>query len=209
MMGILDWFTKKQEKSEEELAKIQSKREELERRKVELQNKLAERKAANNKQTSKKVSKGTSGNSLTVNVTGTNYRNQKEILSLGKINAEYSLDKRALIKKYPDGVTVYEYNFPTYAATFEFEPTNEHDPNAIKVLIKGIHVGYVKKGSCSRVRNLISQNNIKSISAKIYGGKSKCLYISGIYDDDEETKYFEFEKDNRDFKIVLTLTLTK
>ena len=148
-------------------------------------------------------------NTLTVKVVGTKYQDQSKILSLGKLNSDYSLDKRSLIKKYPGGTTQYEYGFPPYKATFEFEPTNEHDPNAIKVLIQGIHVGYVKKGSCARIRNLVNQNKIADISAQIKGGKCKDLGLFCGIDEKPTSTDYELEKRSGEIYITLTLTLSE
>lgn len=51
------------------------------------------------------------------------------------------------------------------------EPENLHDPNAIKVLIDGYHVGYIKSGSCAHVRQLIDGGLIHHLSATIYRGE--------------------------------------
>ena len=146
---------------------------------------------------------------LTVKVAGTKDGDQSKIKSLGTRNPDYALDKRALIKKYPDGKTIYEYSFPPLNATFEFEPTNEYDPNAIKVLIQGIHVGYVKRGSCTRIKNLILQEKIIDISAKIRGGKGKDLFLTCVLEENEKPSStdYDLEKVSSDFFISLTLTL--
>lgn len=150
-----------------------------------------------------------SSTTLTVKVVGTEYRDVNAIMALGKPNPDFNLDKRGLIKKFPDGATVYEYVFPEYTGSFEFEPTNEHDPKAIKVLVQGLHVGYVKKGSCSRIRNLINQNEIISISAKIYGGNNKDLICMAGIDEKPTSTDYELEKNKDNFGVTLTLTIVE
>lgn len=162
-------------------------------------------------QNNNKVSSAVENNSgvpekITVKVVGTEYRNLESILSLVTPNPDYQLDKRAMVNKYPDGNVVYEYIFQEQEASFEFEPTNEYDPNAIKVVIRGIHVGYVKKGSCSRIRNLINQGEIESISAKITGGNNNELYRD-IDDGEMSLSDFVFSKNKGAIRITLTLTL--
>lgn len=127
---------------------------------------------------------------ISAKVAGTKYRDQKEIRSLGHKNEDFLLTKKELIKKFPDGATIDEYKYPPCKASLEFEPTNEYDPNAIKVLIDGIHVGYIKKGSCSRIKKLISQGKIESITAQIRCEKFKSLecYV-GI---DEKPTYSDY-----------------
>ena len=222
-MGLLNFFKKAQEnyeiKTAERNKKIEEINKKLEDDKLAAQARIAENKAKlatkksekisdERKSTSTPIFKTSTSNTLTVKVTGTNYRNQQEILSLGKLNPDYSLNKLAMIKKYPQGIDVYEYVFPSYTASFEFEPTNEFDPNAIKVLIQGIHVGYVKKGSCARIKKLINQSKIESISAKIYGGNNKSLYIAGECDNKKVVSTdYEFENNSSDVHIILTLAL--
>lgn len=118
-------------------------------------------------------------------VVGHNYR-QNEIKTLGILNPDYKLKKNELIKKGLVDVNVYEYNFPALKAELIQEPTNEYDPNAIKVVVDGVHVGYIKAGSCSRVKNLINNESIETVDAIIYGGNYKHLADCGeeIYEMD-------------------------
>lgn len=111
-------------------------------------------------------------------VAGTNYR-QDEIKSLGQLNSNYSLNKNELIKKGLTESYVYEYTFDLLPAVLEFEPNNPHDPNAIQVLVSDMHVGYIKKGSTSRVRNLINSGEVDKITAKIRGGNAKAVFYDG------------------------------
>ncbi len=114
-------------------------------------------------------------------VAGTNYH-QKELQAMGKINPDYALDKRSLVKRWPDGVTVYEYTFSPKKAELVPEPENPHDPKAIKVLVDGVHVGYIKAGSCAHIHRLLRENRIQSITPQILGGKYKAVYCFDGYD---------------------------
>jgi hypothetical protein len=120
---------------------------------------------------------------VTHKVAGTSYR-QKELLAMGEKNPEYTLNKRELLKLYPDGVTVYEYIFCPKKAELVPEPDNPHDPKAIKVLVDGVHVGYIKAGSCAHIHKLLRENRIQSIRPSIVGGKYKAVYE---YADKDET----------------------
>ncbi|MCI8789108.1 MAG: hypothetical protein HFH92_08375 [Lachnospiraceae bacterium] len=126
-------------------------------------------------------------------IAGTSFH-QDEIKSLGSLNPDYKLNKSQLIKKNLLNVWVYEYSFKSYQAELVPEPTNEYDPNAIKVVIAGKHIGYIKKGSCAHIKKLISTNSIKSITAIMKGGNSK--YIS-CYDPPKERDKdsYEYESD--------------
>lgn len=63
------------------------------------------------------------------------------------------------------------------------EPENEYDPNAIKVLVNGIKIGYVPKDLTTFARNIIDSPNYSGAKVTISGEKS---YV--LNDDDEETE---------------------
>lgn len=127
-------------------------------------------------------------------IAGTSYQ-QDAIISLGTLNPNYKLNKSQLIKKKLVNTPVYEYNFKTYEADLVPEPSNEYDPNAIKVMIAGKHVGYIKKGSCAHIKKLINTGLIKSVTATIKGGNQK--YVS-CYDApenrDKDSYIYESDK---------------
>lgn len=108
-------------------------------------------------------------------VAGTSYR-QEALQTMGEKNPDYNLTKKELLKRWPEGVTVYEYNFHPQKAELVPEPDNPHDPKAIKVLVDGVHVGYIKAGSCAHIHKLLRENRIQSIVPKIIGGKYKMVY---------------------------------
>lgn len=86
---------------------------------------------------------------------------------------EYKLDKKELIKKYPDGFTIREYKKGNFSVTLEEDPDNTHDSNAVKVLLNGNIIGYIKKGSCSHIKNLIQRKQIAKVDAVITHGNIK------------------------------------
>lgn len=136
-------------------------------------------------------------------IAGTSYR-QDTIKSLGTSNPDYRLTKEQLIKKNLLNINVYEYNFKSYKAELVPEPTNKHDSNAIKVIIAGKHVGYIKKGSCAHVKKLISTDSIKSITATIKGGNSK--YIS-CYDAPSERNKDSYNYSSDKFDIGVEIKI--
>ena len=40
------------------------------------------------------------------------------------------------------------------------EPTNKHDPNAIKVVVDGKHIGYVPAKYCKKVKDILHSHTI-------------------------------------------------
>lgn len=125
----------------------------------------------------------------------THYRDN--ILSFAVKNPQYSLSKKEMIAK--DLATIYEYNFRFGKTELIPEPTNPYDPNAIKVVIDGKLVGYIKKGSCRHVLNLMEQNRIEKIEGVIKGGKYKYLDL------DSEGN-INLEHGNKEYSIKVLIT---
>lgn len=126
-------------------------------------------------------------------VAGTSYRHDA-IEEMGIENSVYSCSNRELVDEADENERIYEYFFEPVKVELVEEPNNPHDPNAVKVIIDGVHVGYIKAGSCSRVKNLLRSGKVTSIHADIYGGKYKMYYI------DEDDKC-HVERDKTDYGI--------
>lgn len=137
-------------------------------------------------------------------VAGTSFR-QKEIASLAYENFEYDMSKNELIDEFDENEKIYKYDFNPNKTELIEEPDNPHDPNAIKVVIDDVLVGYIKKNSCSRVRNLLHSNSILKIDAEISGGPYKIIYSD--YDDDKEKDVYTVEKGNDDFFVTVSLKI--
>ena len=136
-------------------------------------------------------------------VAGTSYR-QNEIKSLGSINDDYRLSKRDFIDSYDEYDKVYELEFSPRNVELIEEPDNEFDPNAIKVVIDGVHVGYIKKGSCSHVKKILRSDKLQSISAEICGGNYK--YYVCEYDEDKDKDVYTIEKRSTNFFVSVEIS---
>ena len=132
-------------------------------------------------------------------VTGTSHY-VNNIMKLASKNADFKLSKKDMIDEGLEGYKVYEYDFYGVKAKLEPEPDNPYDPNAVKVLIDDLHVGYIKSGSCKHILNIINQNRIEKIDFEIGGGKYKYLGY-----DEYEDKYF-MEKGEISLYIDLNIT---
>ena len=117
---------------------------------------------------------------LSTYVAGTSYR-QKEVKKV--YDGIYSYEKydglsAADIKSmFTEGDRVYEIPAETQIlgdCELIPEPDNEYDKNAIKVVVDGMHVGYIPKDRCSEVKKIL--DNIQSIDMEAYGGKYKEVY---------------------------------
>lgn len=116
---------------------------------------------------------------------------EESIMRLAVENGDYSLTKDKIIKSGLTDKTIFKFLFPSEPVILEFEPDNKHDPNAIKVLLSGQHIGYIKAGSCSRVRNLIVNDKIDSITCSLTGGPYKAVFNENPDPDDKPEYHME------------------
>lgn len=104
---------------------------------------------------------------------------ESNILQLAVKNPAYALSDKEIIARRLHNTNIYEYTFPENNAELQPDPTNPHDPNAIKVVIGGQLVGYIKAGSCSRILKLIEEDRIAKIECTIGGGKFRNVWSDG------------------------------
>lgn len=109
-------------------------------------------------------------------VAGTFYREEALERMLQK-NPEFDATKADILATHNVEGRVYRYfSYITPNIAFIPEPTNQNDPNAIRIEIDGHFVGYVKRGSTSRIRNLLSTPGV-TVSATVFGGPCRSVYI--------------------------------
>lgn len=140
-------------------------------------------------------------------VAGTSFRQDAFSELKKELNPDYNLSKSQLINAGLVDEFVYQYTFNPQSVELMPEPSNEHDPNAIKVIVDGVHIGYIKKGSCAHIRNLMANNGIKSIGAKIYGGKYKV--VNSFNCGDDEKPDYELESGNDEYKAKIEIIENK
>ena len=112
-----------------------------------------------------------------INVTGTAHY-ERNLLKLAVNNPAFSWSDKDIARKM-NCQNIYQYSFHPKKVELIPEPTNPHDPNAIKVVIDGELVGYVKSGSCSMILKLINENRIARLDAQITGGEYKNIWSDG------------------------------
>ena len=71
-------------------------------------------------------------------------------------------------------------------------------------MIDGLKVGYIKKGSCTHIKNLMKDNKIEKIEARIRGGAYKEVYKDDMGDAGIE---YEYETGSDKLKIDLNIKL--
>lgn len=140
-------------------------------------------------------------NVKTYKVTGMSHR-MENLMALAEENDDYQLSKRELVKEELIGERVWQYEFYPHKTELVPEPDNPVDPNAIKVVIDGQHVGYIKSGSCAHLLKVISEGRIGRIGCQIGGGKYK--YIDEDYNEDGDSIY-TLEKDELAYFVHLKI----
>lgn len=138
-------------------------------------------------------------NTKTYHVAGIEHY-KDSILNLALENDDYVKTKRELIDDFMTEERIWKYNF--YPSKVELIPEHDnlYDPNAIKVIVDSEHVGYIKKGSCKHLLNVIAEGRLGDIDCTIGGGPYKYIYED--YDDNGNKKY-EMERDEINFSVVL------
>lgn len=107
-----------------------------------------------------------------------------EIENIGEYNSIYDLTKKELQEDF-DEEKIYEYYFDNKECRLVEEPDNEFDPNAVAVYVRKYKIGYIRKGACSRVKNLLKSQGFEKTEVEIYGGKYKYVSEDGIEKDDD------------------------
>lgn len=136
-------------------------------------------------------------------IAGTSFRLDaiKELLDE---NPDYLLNKRELIDQGLTDERIYKLEVYNHSAVLEPEPENPTDPKAIKVLTEGVHIGYIKAGSCAHIHKALREGRIERAEIEIKGGEYKILL--GDVDEDGESVY-SLERATVPFSAVLSLTL--
>ena len=138
-------------------------------------------------------------NQETHKVAGVSFR-QDALRVLGKKNPDYKKTKQQLQREGLTDKRIYEYTFAPEKVELIPEPDNPHSENgnAIKVVVDGQHIGYIKSGSSAHVHKLLDADRIQQVTCFIGGGSSKML---PRYSED-----YELETDEIGFYARLTIT---
>ena len=119
----------------------------------------------------------------TFRVAGVNYH-IPDLLSLAIDNKLYQASNSEIIKRGLAENRIWKYSFKYKSIDLVPEPENPHDPNALKVVIDGAHVGYIKAGSCAHLLKMM-RTGVEVTSCRIGGGPFKIIYESGDTETDE------------------------
>lgn len=134
-------------------------------------------------------------------VAGTSYH-MDAIMALAQENPDYDLTKREIIDDDLTDERIYQYTFADGPVELVDDPGNEYDLNAIKVLVAGQHIGYIKRGSTGRVHNLQRAGRVLGVTAEIYGGKYKVVTCDEDYDG---TEHYDLIKDETGYGAAIEI----
>lgn len=109
-------------------------------------------------------------------VAGLFYRQDDFVDSLLLENPDYEMSKSEIIDSCLEEEKIYKYDVFYGLADLVPEPDNQYDPNAIKIIVDNIHIGYVPAKYTKNVFNILNNNKIGSISCEIFGGPYKILF---------------------------------
>lgn len=139
--------------------------------------------------------------SFEFNVAGVTAKNenkkdiQKVLRQQGKLYAEEnSIDlyagykNKEIIEDYLEVAEFEDLIFYQDQISFIPEPTNQYDPNAIKVFIKyeeePMHIGYVPKDKNIEFKKILDNEDVRRIEAQYVGGKIKSVEYDSNKDKD-------------------------
>ncbi len=104
---------------------------------------------------------------------------KKNINNLACSNPDYRYGAKRNIK---DGLVmrkIFRYTYLNKPVKLIPEPNNEHDKNAVMVLIAGEKVGYIRAEEALHVKHILSTCDIKFISSFLSGGDYKVVSLNG------------------------------
>lgn len=135
-------------------------------------------------------------------VAGTTYH-LDAIMELAEDNPDYDMTQREIIDAGMEEQRIYQYTFPGSPVELVDDPDNEQDPNAIKVLVAGQHIGYIKRGSTGRIHKLQRSGRVLGVTAEIYGGRYKIVRCVEEY----QMQHYEMDRDESLYGAAIELRI--
>lgn len=125
------------------------------------------------------------------------------IMSLAFENDDYDKTKKQLADDYLYDEYVYQYIWDISKIDLLDDPDNPYDSNAVKVMLDDTLVGYIKKGSCTHIKNLLTSDRIIEIDAIVGGGKYKYVY------ENEDGNGWLMDRGTKNIFVTLEITVKK
>lgn len=110
--------------------------------------------------------------SETFPVAGLSYRFDA-VESVGKRNPHFDRPASELIAEGRTDKPIYAYSFFHPKFTLEPELSNQSDPYAVKVLVDGVHIGYIPADNSRQICMLLRAGRVMETKGFIRGGSRK------------------------------------
>ena len=116
-------------------------------------------------------------------VAGVAYRVDK-LIELGDPSRNYDWSDEKILEKFGEGQRLYKYFFRGLKGDLVPDPENPHDPNAIRVELEGVLIGYVPAELCVDVKKLLDLGYRPQINVR--GGPVKWVEGGKVYEEDKK-----------------------
>lgn len=110
------------------------------------------------------------------------YYCRENIKLLATMNPDWRKKSKSLVSESTPRRKIYKNSYINKPVKLIPEPTNKHDKHAIIVQIAGEKVGYIPSEENIHVGKILSNHDVKFISAFISGGEFKVVTADGIVD---------------------------
>ena len=111
---------------------------------------------------------------------------ENNIHQLACLNSEWEKAAATIVKEGKAGKRIFKNNYINRPVELIAEPGNPHDPNAVAVHFAGKLVGYISREENQRVRAILEEREIVSLSGFIGGGAYKIVREDGQTFSDEK-----------------------
>ena len=126
------------------------------------------------------------------------------LMNLAVENGDYTCTKREMKEYLIINRRVYQYRFEPKDIDLVPEPDNPHDSKAVKIIINGYHVGYIRAEETEGIVDLFNSDKVKRVQTVIEGGKYKILLGESEFGaEDEPLSAFDLVKDEAPFSISI------
>lgn len=112
------------------------------------------------------------------------YYYEENIKKLANVNPDWKLSPKKVVEIGKSEKRIFHYNYVNRPVKLQPEPGNEHDKNAIAVFIAGELVGYISRTDNVRVKDILQNREVKSVSGFIGGGEYKIVGNDGTVSKD-------------------------
>lgn len=107
---------------------------------------------------------------------------ESNINKLATRNPGWKLTAKAAASQGKCDTMIFRYNYINKPVKLIPEPENEHDKNAVKIVIAGELVGYISRADNVHVLDILNHHKVKYISGFIGGGDYKVISKDGAID---------------------------